>query len=223
MAQLKVDQLEWKREKPNFLTAPKAPQYSSVYSQQQAYDPMAGYLAQLQAERQRQLDAQRAAAQQAYQTGMAQLGQGAEEAQKQAYITSQREENALPQQMQALGLSGGASESSLTGLKAAYGENLANIAAQKLKAQSELEQQLAGMESQLARDYSQGLISDYQTFLPKMGRTQGTTTKSVAPQYMSQAQNYLKTGGTALGLYESLKQQNISDNEIDLILQQLGL
>lgn len=81
-----------------------------------------------------------------------------------AYIQNQISKRDLPQQLSAMGLTGGLSESALLGLDAAYGEQLAGY-------QRDYDNQIADLDRQVAAARMQGELSamesamDYQQML----------------------------------------------------------
>lgn len=254
-------------------TQAKQPQQTTSrpqYSQGTSYDPMAGYMSQIQAQLQAEAAARQQAAEQAaaarrqaaetaYQTGVGQVssayGAGKESLQQQsekdlqqAYIRRMQEERALPQQLQALGISGGGTESALAGLRATYGTNraavqeaamgelgrlererasqlaeLENIRAQNLAAADIEQAQLIG---QARSDLAQKLASQYASATPRSttsrytgGQTGQTPNKTIA----SYVKTLITQGLTAQEIDEMLEKQGASEQERALQLGSAGL
>lgn len=95
------------------------------------------------------LEAQEEARSSALSSGKSSLKSDAADASRQAYIQYMQSKKALPGQLSAAGLTGGASESSLLGLESSYGTNLSDIASAKNRGLAELEAQ-----------YENGVASD---------------------------------------------------------------
>ncbi len=228
--------------------APTRPQQQSPsydpFSAQQAYFNQILALQEEQrarerAERERIKQGRIDAANRAYDSGVNKLNDATLDAQRQAYIRRMQDENALGQQMQAMGVSGGATESSLAGLKSAYGNNRTDIEKAKLNQLGALEQDklnaIAAAEADEAaasmaaeRDYTNGLIQTYASFLPKMTRSSGGSSKSTAPDITKtaaykRATTLFNQGGTAQEIANDLSRQGIQDQAIADLLDKLGL
>jgi hypothetical protein len=94
--------------------------------------------------------ARQRAAQAAYDAMMQNQGNinaNSDEAARQAYIQYMNNQKALPQQMAASGLNGGATESSMVGLNTAYGENVNSVNMERNKALKELAAQAAAAKA----------------------------------------------------------------------------
>lgn len=90
---------------------------------------------------QKMLDAQLKARESAFNSGKSLLNTQANDASRQAYIQYMQSKKALPEQLSAVGINGGAAESSLLGLEGSYGNNLNSIESAKNKGIAELEAQ----------------------------------------------------------------------------------
>lgn len=95
------------------------------------------------------LEAQKKARGEEYKTGQRALEQSAEDAARRAYVTYMQQTRALPEQLAAAGIGGGAAETSRLGLETGYGAGLSGIEQQRL-------QGLAGLQSQ----YQRGIATD---------------------------------------------------------------
>lgn len=90
---------------------------------------------------QKMLDAQLEARKSAFNSGKNLLNTQANDASRQAYIQYMQSKKALPEQLSAVGINGGAAESSILGLEGSYGNNLNSIESAKNKGIAELESQ----------------------------------------------------------------------------------
>lgn len=90
---------------------------------------------------QKMLDAQLEARKSAFNSGKNLLNTQANDASRQAYIQYMQSKKALPEQLSAVGINGGAAESSILGLEGSYGNNLNSIESAKNKGIAELEAQ----------------------------------------------------------------------------------
>jgi hypothetical protein len=106
-------------------------------------------------------------ARQAREMNIGSLGQASSEALRQAYIRKMQEERALPEQLQALGISGGAAESTAAGIQSAYGQNVSNIERQRLQELADIEKAYSQNQANIGRDYSQTMMSQYASALPQ--------------------------------------------------------
>ena len=144
------------------------------------YNKMAAmYERQLAEEKARQERVKQArinAANTTYDTSMANLKDATNSSLRQAYIKHMQEQKALPQQMQAYGLSGGTTETTLANMKNVYGTNRANIQQENLVQQRMIEQDranaiasaesdAANYEASAVREYNNGLLDLYASAL----------------------------------------------------------
>ena len=106
------------------------------------------------------LAAQQAAREQAYAAQQSALQTQREDALRQAYISQQQMLNQLPEQLAAVGINGGAAESSLIRLNRAYGSQRADIGKQYAQAYRELQAQKAAFDADAAEQAAQNRI-DY--------------------------------------------------------------
>lgn len=216
----------------------------SSYSAQQSYlDKIIALQneqrAREEAERQRIRDERINAANAAYDTGVNNLNRATTDAQQQAYIQMMKEKKAMPQQLQALGISDGATESTLAGINSAYGTNRTNIDKAKLEQLGLLEQDraeaIAAANADLAnaniaseRDYTQGLIDTYMSAMPKVtyssssSSSSGGQSSTSSPGY-KYANSLLNNGYTAQEINDELSRQGFSEAQIARYLYDLGL
>ena len=188
----------------------KQPSVQTVVS---TYNPYADLLAALerqraeeQAARDRAAETAKANQQQIYNTNVDKLNRTAEEANQQAYINYMMSKRDLPQQLSAVGLSGGAAESSYAGLYNNYGNSRAQTEKSRLEGVADLQQtlqnNLAGIEQQrLSGEMSS--LSDYYTNLASLQAQN-------AQQLMSKQQS---SGGNSSGTtdYSKYLQSNYYD------------
>lgn len=190
------------------------------------------------AERERIKQGRIDAANRVYNTGVNNLNNATADAQRQAYIKRMQDEKAMPQQLQAMGISGGATESTLAGIKTAYGNNRAEIEKARLNELGQLEQEklnaIAAAEADMAnaeiaanRDYTNGLIQSYASFIPKSsGRSSGSgsSTQSVTKtDGYKRAAYLLNQGYSSQEIANELERQGYSENLIASYLGNLGL
>ena len=128
------------------------------------------------------------AANKVYDASLANLNAATDSSLRQAYIKHMQDEKNLPQQMQAYGISGGATETNLANLKNAYGTNRTNIQAENLAQQRMLEQDranaimnaeadAANYEANAIREYNGGLLDSYASALSNVPKYNSTTTE----------------------------------------------
>lgn len=138
-------------------------------------NPYADYMSMLerqraeeQAARNRAAEAAKANQQQIYNTNVDKLNRTADEANQQAYINYMMSKRDLPQQLSAVGLSGGAAESSYAGLYNSYGNSRAQTEKSRLENMADLQQtlqnNLAAIEQQRLSGEMQA-TSEYYTNL----------------------------------------------------------
>lgn len=215
---------------------------SSSYSARQSYlDKIIALQneqrAREEAERQRIRDERINAANAAYDTGVNNLNRATTDAQQQAYIQMMKEKKAMPQQLQALGISGGATESTLAGINSAYGTNRSNIDKAKLEQLGLLEQDraeaIAAANADLAnaniaaeRDYTQGLIDTYMSAMPSYSASSSSSSSSQSSTSSAgykYANSLLNNGYTAQEINDELSRQGYSEAQIARYLYDLGL
>lgn len=178
-----------------------------------------------------------------YNNSMGNLNAATESSLRQAYIKHRMDEKNLPQQMQAFGMSGGATETNLANMKNAYGNNRTSIMNENLAQQRLIEQDranaIAGAEADAAnahldavgdaanyeasavRDYNNGLIKMYESALDKMPtyNNVGATTGNIRNnQWYKQATNLLEEGSGRDEIIAYLDQNGVSEEIIDAIL-----
>lgn len=193
------------------------------------------YQQQLAEERARQERVRQArinAANTTYNTSMGNLNNAADSSLRQAYIKHMQDQKALPQQMQAFGISGGATETNLANMRNAYGNNRTSILNEKLAQQRMIEQDranaiasaegdAANYEASAVRDYNNGLLKMYESALDKMPtyNNVGATTGNIRNnQWYKQATNLLEEGSGRDEIIAYLDQNGVSEEIIDAIL-----
>lgn len=189
-------------------------------------------LAEEKARQERVRQARINAANTTYNTSMNNLNNAADSSLRQAYIKHMQDQKALPQQMQAFGISGGATETNLANMRNAYGNNRTSILNEKLAQQRMIEQDranaiasaesdAANYEASAVRDYNNGLLKVYESALSKMpsysntGEAKSQITKN--PWY-DVAVGYLEDGNDVNSVITALKEQGVSEDIIDAIL-----
>jgi len=150
-------------------SAPSAPAATPSYNpykdllaqQEKMYaDMMARQQQQYEAEqraREEMLAQQKKQAQAAYESRVQNVNTGADEILRQAYISRMQDERTLPQQLRSLGVSGGASETTLQNLKANYANNRQRTESERLSA---IDQAAADRDSLHQAAYSDFLQSN---------------------------------------------------------------
>lgn len=199
------------------------------------YNKMASmYEKQLAEEKARQEQLRQArinAANTVYNTSKENLNNATDSSLRQAYIKHMQDQKALPQQMQAFGMSGGATETTLANMKNAYGNNRTSIMNENLAQQRLIEQDranaianaeadAANYEASAVRDYNNGLINLYQSALsnvPKYNNV-GTTSQITKNPWYDVAVGYLEDGNDVNSVITALKEQGVSEDIIDAIL-----
>lgn len=151
---------------------------SSMQASVSTYNPYADLMATLerqraeeQALRDRAAAQARANQQQIYNTNVDKLNRTAEEANQQAYINYMMSKRDLPQQLSAMGLSGGAAESSYAGLYNSYGNSRAQTEKSRLEGVADLQQTLQNNLAAIEQQRLSGelaSISDYYTNLASL-------------------------------------------------------
>ena len=204
--------------------------YASYYNQMiNLYQQQ---LAEEKARQERVRQARINAANTTYNTSMANLDNAKESSLRQAYIKHMQDQKALPQQMQAYGLSGGATETNLANMKNAYGSNRTSIMNNAMEQQRMIEQDranaiasaegdAANYEASAVRDYNNGLLDVYASALNnKMSMNTGTATASNIRKnpWYEVAVEYLKEGNSTTDVITALRDQGVSDDIIDAIL-----
>lgn len=112
--------------------------------------------------------ADQALLQQKYDQDIASANRNYNNAANEAYIAYRQSQAALPEQLSSAGLSGGASESAMARLQAAYGANLANNAAARQNAMTELgngyQNNLMALQNSYLKQISDA-IADYDRLI----------------------------------------------------------
>lgn len=171
------------------------------------------------------------AANKVYDNSLANLNDARDSSLRQAYIKHMQEQKALPQQMQAFGINGGATETNLANMKNVYGTNRANIMNEALEQQRYLEQDranaiasaegdAANYEASAVREYNDGLLNLYASALGKNYSTAsgGTTGTIRNNQWYKQATSLLEDGNNRDEVIAYLDQNGVSEEIIDAIL-----
>ena len=189
-------------------------------------------------------DARIKATNETYDNSMGNLNAAKDSSLREAYIKYMQEQRALPQQMQAYGINGGATETNLAKMKNAYGNNRTSILNKTMEQQRLIEQDranaIAGAEADAAnaeldaygdasdyeasavRDYNNGLLNVYQSALSKTPTYSGasTTAKSQITKnpWYDVAVGYLSDGSSTDEVITTLRKQGVSEDVIDAIL-----
>ena len=204
--------------------------YASYYNQM-----INLYQQQLAEERARQERVKQArinAANTTYNTSMANLDNAKESSLRQAYIKHMQDQKALPQQMQAYGLSGGATETNLANMKNAYGSNRTSIMNNAMEQQRMIEQDranaiasaegdAANYEASAVRDYNNGLLDVYASALnDKLSMNTSTASKNNIRnnQWYKMATNLLEEGNNRDEVIAYLDANGVDESIIDMIL-----
>ena len=146
------------------------------------------------------------------------LGQQFQDSAQQAYIQYMRSQKALPQMMAAQGLSGGASESSLAGLEASYGNNVNALRNSYNQAINDIDTDIANLRAsgdislaENAGDYSQKLFelaaqqqADQLALLKKAGSAAGSANSPAQLTY-TQALEAYNNGNRTPGVLNTLR------------------
>ena len=168
------------------------------------------------------------AANKVYDARLANLNAATDSSFRQAYIKHMQDEKNLPQQMQAYGISGGATETNLANLKNAYGTNRTNIQAENLAQQRMLEQDranaimnaeadAANYEANAIREYNGGLLDSYASALSKNANY--STEKNLKDNvWYKRLQELIRTGATTTEAIDELVRQGLDENSIDALL-----
>lgn len=221
------------------VTTPVKNPYESYYNK-----IMEMYNANIAADRERQERVKQSRisnANKVYDTSINNLNKARENSLREAYIQNMKDQKALPQQMQAFGMSGGATETTLAGIKNAYGSNRTNIMNKAMEQQNLIEQDranaiasaeadAANYEANAVKDYNNGLISMYASMLnnlPKYNNTTSSKTDSssktnitknpwynIAVSYLNDENNNYTTSD----VITLLKNRNVPDDVIDSIM-----
>lgn len=188
---------------------------SSTQSSQtvSTYNPYADLMATLerqraeeQALRDRAAAQARANQQQIYNTNVDKLNRTAEEANQQAYINYMMSKRDLPQQLSAVGLSGGAAESSYAGLYNSYGNSRAQTEKSRLEGMAELQQTLQNNLAAIEQQRLSGELSSLSDYYTNLASLQAQN----AQQLVSKQQS---SGGSSSGTtdYAKYLQSNYYD------------
>ena len=176
-----------------------------------------------------QLNAVKAGYEKRLATETAQLGQKEQQAiadsnktydanAKQNYINYMQSRKALPSQLNALGVRGGASESSLLRLGTTYGQNVASNEAARGTAQDALRQTYAEQIQNLRNDYAQRIIDAEANARAKQLEWEDNQKKQDV-QYFSQAiTGAYKTKSGYEKLIEKLKASNDPNKDVKIML-----
>lgn len=188
-------------------------------------------LAEEKARQERVRQARIDSANKVYDTSMGNLNDAKDSSLREAYIKHMQDQKALPQQMQAYGINGGATETTLANMKNVYGTNRANIQQENLVQQRLIEQDRANAianaeadaadyEASAVREYNDGLLNLYASALSKnYGTTSGGTTGNIRNnQWYKQATSLLEEGNGRDEVIAYLDQNGVSENIIDAIL-----
>ena len=203
--------------------------YASYYNQMiNLYQQQ---LAEEKARQERVKQARIDAANTTYNTSMANLDNAKESSLRQAYIKHMQDQKALPQQMQAYGLSGGATETNLANMKNAYGSNRTSIMNNAMEQQRMIEQDkanaiasaegdAANYEASAVRDYNNGLLDVYASALnDKLSMNTSNSTKDMTnnPWYKRLTSLILDEGMTTTEAVDELMRQGLDKDTIDML------
>ena len=186
---------------------------SSMQASVSTYNPYADLMATLerqraeeQALRDRAAAQARANQQQIYNTNVDKLNRTAEEANQQAYINYMMSKRDLPQQLSAVGLSGGAAESSYAGLYNSYGNSRAQTEKSRLEGMAELQQTLQNNLAAIEQQRLSGEMSSLSDYYTNLASLQAQN----AQQLVSKQQS---SGGSSSGTtdYAKYLQSNYYD------------
>lgn len=218
--------------------APVAPASSTP-----AVDPYASYynkmvslyekqLAEERARQERVKQARIEAANTTYNTSVENLNNAKDSSLRQAYIKHMQEQKALPQQMQAYGISGGATETNLANMKNVYGTNRTNILNEAMAQQRMIEQDranaiasaegdAANYEASAIRDYNNGLLDVYASALNNklsMNTSSAPTANIRNNQWYKMATSLLEEGNNRDEVIAYLDANGVDESIIDMIL-----
>ena len=186
---------------------------SSMQASVSTYNPYADLMATLerqraeeQALRDRAAAQARANQQQIYNTNVDKLNRTAEEANQQAYINYMMSKRDLPQQLSAVGLSGGAAESSYAGLYNSYGNSRAQTEKSRLEGMADLQQTLQNNLAAIEQQRLSGELSSLSDYYTNLASLQAQN----AQQLVSKQQS---SGGSSSGTtdYAKYLQSNYYD------------
>ncbi|MEG2929372.1 MAG: hypothetical protein RR846_07455 [Oscillospiraceae bacterium] len=147
-------------------------------------NPYADYLDQINRMREQQLARQKAQAQAQYDARVGNINKGADEILCQAYVSKMQDARQLPQQLKAVGISGGASETTLQNMGANYANNRNNTEGQRMQSIDEAAQDRDAMNSKSYNDFLESNIA---------------TLQSAAQQAMAQQQSQARRSGGGKG------------------------
>ncbi len=139
------------------------------------YNPYAEMLAAQKAQyeevkrmRQEQLEEQRKAAENQYNTRVDNINSGTDEILRQAYISKKQNERQLPQNLKSLGVSGGMSETTLQNLNANYANNRQKTEQQRLTSIDEAASDRDALKTAAYNDFLEANISALQNYNNKV-------------------------------------------------------
>lgn len=160
--------------------------------------------------RQEQLNLKRQQAEAHYNSRVKNINSGADEMQRQAYIVKKQGERILPQQLKAVGISGGDSESTIQNINASYKGNRYNTDIARQKSISEAAADKDGLNIKAYNDFLEGRANDIQSYKGNILNAQGEGNKNSAN---------IKEGGRAFSNISDwakyLKGLGYSDEQIE--------
>lgn len=180
---------------------------SSTQSSQtvSTYNPYADYMAMLerqraeeQALRDRAAAAAKANQQQIYNTNVDKLNRASDEANQQAYINYMMSKRDLPQQLSAVGLSGGAAESSYAGLYNNYGNSRAQTEKSRLEGMADLQQTLQNNLAAIEQQRLSGELSSLSDYYTNLASLQAQNAQNLVSKQQSSGGS---SGGTDYAKY----------------------
>lgn len=185
-------------------------------------NPYADYLERINRMREEQLARQKAEADNQYNARVKNVNTGADEMLRQAYVSKMQDNRQLPQQLKSVGISGGASETTLQNLEANYANNRNSTQAQRLKA---IEEAAADRDSLNAKSYNDFLENNIQTMQSVGEKAAQQEAKSNAGASGRKAT--ISDSGknfSSLALWVAFKKkQGFNDETIKIIAKQSGL
>lgn len=168
-------------------------------------NPYADYMAMLerqraeeQALRDRAAEAAKANQQQIYNTNVDKLNRASDEANQQAYINYMMSKRDLPQQLSAMGLSGGAAESSYAGLYNSYGNSRAQTEKSRLEGMADLQQTLQNNLAAIEQQRLSGELSSLSEYYTNLASLQAQNAQQLVSKQQSSGGS---SGGTDYAKY----------------------
>ena len=178
---------------------------SSTQSSQSVSNPYADYMAMLerqraeeQALRDRAAEAAKANQQQIYNTNVDKLNRASDEANQQAYINYMMSKRDLPQQLSAVGLSGGAAESSYAGLYNSYGNSRAQTEKSRLEGMADLQQTLQNNLAAIEQQRLSGELASLSEYYTNLASLQAQNAQRLVSKQQSSGGS---SGGTDYAKY----------------------